>query len=578
MFDTDTSRWHPIAAVTDVPPRHVFHAQLLGREFAVWRADDDFVNVWENRCLHRGVRLSIGINDGRELKCQYHGWRYANRSAGCTYIPAHPADAPARTVANRTYPATVRYGLIWTSEAAQEPFGGIEGLSDDGNAVTLRQVAVNAPSDRVVGALTLHASMLVGLTDHAVSVSTPNPFSVLIRHAPGGEEAWYFVQPVDSNRSVIRGVVRGSTDRAGEVQRTHNLRLNGLRDRLEDALASSPPPPLLSPDLGEAPSLVGPTQGHQLRTLPVRVARKWAAADGICGFELSPIDGGLPTAQPGAHIDVHLPNGLVRQYSLINGPGEGDRYVIGVKRDVESAGGSAYLHDVVREGDALTISEPRNNFPLRRDAVRTIFLAGGIGATPLLSMALALRHQHLNFAFHYFARNDDQLAFKDRLSVLGADLHTHLGLGAGETAARLVEVLEAQPDGTHLYVCGPGPFISTVRAEAAARGWADNAVHFEYFKNDHAIDTSFAFEIALARSGMTLSVPAGMSILTVLREAGVEIPSSCETGACGTCMAAVLDGEPDHQDVYLNETERKSGALIMTCVSRSRSARLVLDL
>ena len=107
--------WYPIAAAHDLPFRHVFHGQLLGREFAVWRADDGFVNIWENRCLHRGVRLSIGINDGRELRCQYHGWRYSNRTAGCTYIPAHPADAPARTITIRTFPVAERYGLIWSS-------------------------------------------------------------------------------------------------------------------------------------------------------------------------------------------------------------------------------------------------------------------------------------------------------------------------------------------------------------------------------------------------------------------------------------------------------------------------------
>ncbi len=110
-----TTTWHPIAAGSDLPSRHVFHGQLEGRELAVWRADDGYVNVWENRCLHRGVRLSIGINDGRELKCQYHGWRYSNRTAGCTYIPAHPADAPARTITNRTFPAAERYGLVWSA-------------------------------------------------------------------------------------------------------------------------------------------------------------------------------------------------------------------------------------------------------------------------------------------------------------------------------------------------------------------------------------------------------------------------------------------------------------------------------
>src|SRR5919198_2315466 len=152
MLDQAKDRWHPIAAAHDLPYRHIFHAQLFGREFAVWRADDGYVNVWENRCLHRGVRLSIGINDGRELKCQYHGWRYANRTAGCTYIPAHPADAPARTITNRTYPAVERYGLVWSAE---EPLGEVPEVAGlkEGNLLVLRGIAVNAPADRVAEAL-----------------------------------------------------------------------------------------------------------------------------------------------------------------------------------------------------------------------------------------------------------------------------------------------------------------------------------------------------------------------------------------------------------------------------------------
>ena len=135
--------WYPIAASHDLPFRHVFHGQLLGCEFAVWRADDGYVNIWENRCLHRGVRLSIGINDGRELKCQYHGWRYSNRTAGCTYIPAHPADAPARTITIRTFPVVERYGLVWSSLEAVGEGPAIAAL-DEAKALALRGIAVNA--------------------------------------------------------------------------------------------------------------------------------------------------------------------------------------------------------------------------------------------------------------------------------------------------------------------------------------------------------------------------------------------------------------------------------------------------
>lgn len=587
MLDTAKTRWHPIAALHDLPLRHVFHAQLLGREFAVWRADDCFVNIWENRCLHRGVRLSIGINDGRELKCQYHGWRYSNRTAGCTYIPAHPADAPARTITNRTFPAVTRYGLVWTAEEPEGEVPDIAGLPGEG-LLTLRGLPVNAPADRVVSALRDYRFQPSGQLDGAdatVEVDGQSAFSLCLRARAGEAEtlAVFFVQPVDSNRSVIRGVLDGAPDSARlAVLRHHNARLSKLRERIErEALAEPTPAPLVpeiervSPELAEMPE---ETVHGRKATIRVSVARKWDAADGIAGFELRPLRGLLPTFQPGAHIDVHLPNGLIRQYSITNGPGESDHYVIGVKREAASQGGSLCLHETVREGDVLAISEPRNNFPLRRDAVKTVFIAGGIGITPLLSMAQALANQQLAFDLHYFAQNAGQLAFPEKTAGLGAALKPHLGLTPAETGARLAEILSDYRPGTHLYLCGPGPMLEAARTIAAERGWPETAVHFEYFKNTNVIDDSSSFEVALARSCMTLTVPSGKTILDVMREAGIDMPSSCEQGACGTCIATVIEGEPDHQDVYLNEAERRAGTKIMTCVSRAKSARLVLDL
>ncbi|MGO4834143.1 2Fe-2S iron-sulfur cluster-binding protein, partial [Rhizobiaceae sp. 2RAB30] len=272
------------------------------------------------------------------------------------------------------------------------------------------------------------------------------------------------------------------------------------------------------------------------------------------------------------------PNGLIRQYSIVNGPGETDRFVIGVKREPDSKGGSSCLHDTVRAGDLLAISEPRNNFPLRRDAVKTIFVAGGIGITPLVAMAQALSHMGLLYELHYFAQNDAQLAFPERLSGLGPAVTRHLGLDPQGTAGRLLDIFQGYEPGMHLYLCGPGPMLETARHVAAREGWPEEAIHFEYFKNTNTIDDSSEFEVALARSALTLKIPAGRTILEVLRENGVDMPSSCEQGACGTCLATVIEGEPDHQDVYLNAAERRSGTKIMTCVSRSRSPRLVLDL
>ncbi len=147
--------WHPVACEFDLPYRHVYQGQLLGRELAIWRADDDFVNVWANRCLHHGVRLSIGTSDGTELRCGYHGWRYANRSAGCTYIPAHPADAPARTICNRIFPVVLRYGLIWTGE---EPSGDGPMIDCLTNAApfVLRNLPVDASAELVLKHLRNH--------------------------------------------------------------------------------------------------------------------------------------------------------------------------------------------------------------------------------------------------------------------------------------------------------------------------------------------------------------------------------------------------------------------------------------
>ncbi|WP_315928591.1 Rieske 2Fe-2S domain-containing protein [Mesorhizobium sp. SP-1A] len=588
MFDTAKTRWHPIAASDDLPFRHVFHAQLLGREFAVWRADDGYVNVWENRCLHRGVRLSIGINDGRELKCQYHGWRYSNRTAGCTYIPAHPADAPARTITNRTFAAVERYGLVWSAEEPQGEVPDVGGLAE-GSLLALRGIAVAAPAHLVASKLKSYRFQPIGSLagDGAgISVEAANDFSVAIRSSENQAStlAVFFVQPVDSNRSVIRGVLDAQPEGAERIAvlRHHNERLSRLRDAAEREAAAMPAPtPLepvierVSPELAEMPE---PTAHGRKAALRVTVARKWQAADGIAGFELRPIKGILPTFQPGAHIDVHMPNGEVRQYSITNGPGETDSFTIGVKLERDSKGGSKCMHETVREGDVLAISEPRNNFPLRRDAIQTIFVAGGIGITPLLAMAQALKNQELAHELHYFAQGEAHLAFADRLEELGAALKPHLGLSPDATGAELRRVLAGYRNGMHLYICGPGPMLEAARAIAAEQGWPDTAVHFEYFKNTNKIDDSSSFEVALARSCVTLQVPAGKTILQVMRESGIDVPSSCEQGACGTCIATVIEGEPDHQDVYLNDVEKKSGTRIMTCVSRAKSARLVLDL
>ncbi|MDE0492764.1 MAG: Rieske 2Fe-2S domain-containing protein [Acidimicrobiaceae bacterium] len=589
--------WHPVASAHDVPYRHVHQAQLLGRELAVWRADDDYVNVWENRCLHRGVRLSIGSNDGTELRCQYHGWRYANRSAGCTYIPAHPADAPARTICNRTFPSVERYGLVWSGE---EPVGEpptIE-LLEAGTPFGLRNLPVHAPAELAIRHLQGHRFLPSGrlgagpAASAGMSVEWADEYSVALTatdadtdngSAGSASTAVFFVQPVDSGRSVIRAVL-AETPAASEqlaVLRHHATELNGLVARIEAEAALLPAPEPMVPVLQQVPlhlAEVPEAPSGRQAALRVQVRRKWETAAGVAAFELAPIEGVLPTFQPGAHIDVHLPNGLVRQYSITNGPGETSYYRLGVKLEPDSTGGSVCLHKTVREGDVLAISEPRNNFPLRRDSMRTILLAGGIGITPLLAMAQALDRMSLPFELHCFAQSAEHTAFSDVLDGLGESVVRHLGLPPDETVAEIRRLVAAPDEFTHVYVCGPGPMLEAARREAADAGWPDDHVHFEYFKNTTEIDDSSTFEVALARSALTVTVPSGSTILEVLRESGVPLPSSCEQGACGTCVATVLEGEPDHQDVYLNDSDHEAGDRIMTCVSRALSDRLVLDL
>ncbi len=579
--------WHPIASADDTPLRMIFHGQLLGRELAVWRADDGFVNVWENRCLHRGVRLTIGRNNGYELSCRYHGWRYASRSAGCTYIPAHPADAPAQTICNTTFPVLERYGLIWSASRDindMEPVASLE----TGDAFALRGLPFNAPAAVARDLLKTYSFQPNGqgdVTGATTRVSVAADLMVELVSSVGDDETTtvLFIQPVDSDRCVVRGVLNRRPPAGTELEtlRRHARELERIRDLAESRASLLPALAPMEVDLVPVPVELAsmperaPSGGPSIRVV---VSRKWLVAEGVMAFELSPVSGQLPTSQPGAHIDVGLPGGLVRQYSLTNRSGDSSSYVIGVKREPKSRGGSTALHDSVAEGDVLLVSAPRNNFPLRRDAEQTILIAGGIGVTPLLSMAQTLHESGQRVALHYFAQSDAHLAFGETLTRLGSDLVLHLGLSPDETGSMLTEILASQDSDSHVYICGPGPMLDAARHVADEAGWPDGAVHFEYFKNTNEIDDSSSFEISLARSAKTLTVEAGQTILDVLRESGVALPSSCEQGACGTCLVGVVEGEPDHQDVYLNRTEREAGQKILTCVSRSKSDRLVLDI
>jgi vanillate O-demethylase ferredoxin subunit len=297
----------------------------------------------------------------------------------------------------------------------------------------------------------------------------------------------------------------------------------------------------------------------------------------ICSYELAGVDGkALPAFGAGAHIDVHLPGGLVRQYSLCNRPDERHRYLIGVLKDAASRGGSKSLHEQIHVGDRLQISAPRNLFPLVPQAQRSLLFAGGIGITPILSMVEHLAGEGAEFELHYCARSHQHAAFVERLksSPFADRVHLHFDSVLDVSAI----LANPQPD-QHLYTCGPGGFMQHVLDSAKAQGWTEENLHREHF-SAAPVDTSAdgSFSIKLGSTGQVFEVPADKTVVQVLQSHGVDVAMSCEQGICGTCLTRVLEGVPDHRDLYLTEDEQAANDQFTPCCSRARSAMLVLDL
>lgn len=317
--------------------------------------------------------------------------------------------------------------------------------------------------------------------------------------------------------------------------------------------------------------------------IEARVLARRREADDIVSLRLAPSAGeaGLPGFDAGSHIDVHLPNGLVRKYSLCNDPAEEGVYEIAVKLEPASRGGSRWLHETVGAGDRLRIGAPQNLFPLSAGPGRSVLLAAGIGVTPILAMARTLVRTGRAFALHYFARSPGAAAYQSVLTAepYGRAATLHFGLDAGATEAVLDAVV---PDGAgddHLYFCGPPAFMAAAQRIATAR-LLPGHVHWEHFSPPEPTDGAkdAAFEIELARSGTVLLVPADKSITDVLYDNAIPIDTSCEAGICGSCRTAVLAGLPLHRDEVLAPDERARNDVILPCVSRCSSRRLVLDL
>lgn len=319
-----------------------------------------------------------------------------------------------------------------------------------------------------------------------------------------------------------------------------------------------------------------------MSALQVIVRSRRVEAEGICSFELVHPEGqALPAFSAGAHVDVHVAPGLVRQYSLCNDPATRDHYRIAVLREPQSRGGSLGMHEQVQVGKTLTISAPRNHFELACGAARSLLLAGGIGITPIWAMAQALHARGEDFALHYCGRSAQRMAFLPALTEAAFAARVQLHADDGAPARRFdADALLAAPQaGTHLYVCGPAGFMHHVLDTARRHGWPEAQLHREFFAGTAtAQESDGAFNVRLASSGQSYTIPKDKSVLEVLTAAGVDVPYSCESGICGSCLTRVLEGVPEHRDSFLTDSERAANDQFTPCCWRAQTPLLVLDL
>lgn len=312
-------------------------------------------------------------------------------------------------------------------------------------------------------------------------------------------------------------------------------------------------------------------------THSVRLAVMRYAAPGTTLYEFEPLDGApLPAFSAGAHVDLHLPNGMVRQYSLANDPVERSRYMLGIKKEPAGRGGSAYIHAHLQPGMVLEIGAPRNNFPLVETAGHSLFIAGGIGITPIRSMIHRAESLGLSWELHYAVRAREEAVFGCELAN-DMRMHLHADDEHGGCPIDLVALAKRADPSAHVYCCGPAPMLEAF--EQAFAHLPAPQRHVEHFAAPAAVARpGDSFTVVLARSGRTFEVPADRSILQVLREAGIAVEASCEQGICGACETRVLGGQPEHRDILLSTDERQAGHSMMICCSRSVTPELMLDL
>lgn len=316
-------------------------------------------------------------------------------------------------------------------------------------------------------------------------------------------------------------------------------------------------------------------------TAELVVRRRTAAADRVVALELvDPQGHALPAWEPGAHIDLLLDEGLVRQYSLCGDPREAGSWQVGVLLDPNSRGGSQHVHEHLHEGAAIRVRGPRNNFRLV-DSPKYLFIAGGIGITPVKAMAESAERAGLDWTMLYLGRTRSTMAFHQELQDTYGDRVTVWADDERGDFADLAAVLAEPADDTVIYSCGPEPLLAAVEKHCAH--WPEGSLHVERFAAQAPSAETLAealdsYQVVCRQSGVTVEVSDGVPMLEALEDAGIPIMSSCGEGVCGTCRTTVLEGIPDHRDSLLTEAERAAADVILPCVSHSRSEKLILDL
>lgn len=319
------------------------------------------------------------------------------------------------------------------------------------------------------------------------------------------------------------------------------------------------------------------TIAEDIPWLNVSIAKRSDVATGIIGLELVSTDGSaLPAYDAGAHVDVYVKSGLIRQYSLTGDPADPSKYRLGILLDAKSRGGSTAIHTDFTAGQQIRIGRPRNNFPMGRRVAHTILFAGGIGITPMLNMAYALQASGASWEMHYCGRTADRLAFTDELKRFGNKVYVHVDSGPDDQKMDINAVLaKAAPD-RHLYVCGPNGFMDFIVTSAVTNSWTEDSIHLERFGAEVNTDGA-PFTVVAQKSGKTFEVHPGETISQKLEEHGIHVQVSCQSGVCGTCLTRVAEGMPDHRDLVQTDLEKASNAQITVCCSRSKTKKLVLD-